>query len=139
MLERGGGAVVNISSAMGRLADRGMLAYGTAKAALTHMTRLAAADLAPKIRVNAIAVGSVATSALEVVTRRRRAARARWSTLTPLKRLGEVEDIAARLPVPGQPGGGLPHRQGDRGRRRPPGTEPPPRPARPLEDRIGGT
>ena len=52
---------------MGRLRDRGFVAYGTAKAALAHMTRLLAADLAPRVRVNAIAVGSVATSALEVV------------------------------------------------------------------------
>src|SRR5690242_5288900 len=67
MLERGEGAIVNISSTMGRLRDRGMLAYGTAKAALSHMTRLMAADLAPKVRVNAISVGSVATSALQIV------------------------------------------------------------------------
>lgn len=94
MLERGGGSVVNISSTMGRLADRGMLAYGTAKAALAHLTRLAAADLSPRIRVNAIAVGSVATSALEVVTEDE-AMRTQLEQATPLKRLGEVEDIAA--------------------------------------------
>ena len=94
MLERGGGAVVNISSAMGRMADRGMLAYGTAKAALAHMTRLAASDLAPRIRVNGIAVGSVATSALEVVLTDD-GLRGQMETATPLKRLGEVEDIAA--------------------------------------------
>ena len=35
MLEQGDGAIVNISSTMGRLRDRGMLAYGTAKAALS--------------------------------------------------------------------------------------------------------
>ena len=51
MLASGSGAVVNISSAIGRLRDRGFVAYGTAKAALTHMTRLMAADLAPKVRV----------------------------------------------------------------------------------------
>src|ERR671910_270420 len=67
MLERGAGSVVNISSAMGRLTDRGYAAYGTAKGALSHLTRLLAMDLAPKIRVNAIAVGSVATSALQIV------------------------------------------------------------------------
>ena len=61
------GAVVNISSVMGRLSGRGYLAYGTAKAALAHWTRLAARDLDPHIRVNAIAVGSVMTSALEFV------------------------------------------------------------------------
>src|SRR6516225_10214970 len=41
-------AVINISSAVGRTAGRGYLAYGTAKAALAHYTRLAAADLAPR-------------------------------------------------------------------------------------------
>ncbi|MBA2283767.1 MAG: SDR family oxidoreductase, partial [Acidimicrobiia bacterium] len=94
LLESGGGAVVNISSTMGRMADRGMLAYGTAKAALAHLTRLTAADLAPRIRVNAIAVGSVATSALEVVTEDD-AVRTQMEQATPLRRLGEVEDIAA--------------------------------------------
>ncbi len=68
MLASGGGAVVNISSLVGRVRDRGYAAYGTAKAALSHLTRLLAADLAPHVRVNAIAVGSTATSALEIVT-----------------------------------------------------------------------
>lgn len=93
MLEQGSGAIVNISSAMGRLRDRGMLAYGTAKAALSHMTRLMAADLAPKIRVNAISVGSIATSALETVLTDD-ALRTEMVTKTPLKRLGEPDDIA---------------------------------------------
>jgi 7-alpha-hydroxysteroid dehydrogenase len=93
MLERGGGAVVNISSAMGRLRDRGFVAYGTAKAALAHMTRLTAIDLAPKIRVNAIAVGSVATSALETVLTDDGIRNAMVDG-TPLKVLGEPDDIA---------------------------------------------
>ena len=92
-LLEGGGSIVNISSAIGRLRDRGFVAYGTAKAALTHMTRLMAADLAPKIRVNAIAVGSVATSALEVVLDND-AIRDEMVRRTPLKRLGEPQDIA---------------------------------------------
>jgi 7-alpha-hydroxysteroid dehydrogenase len=93
MLERGGGAIVNISSAIGRLSDRGFVAYGTAKAALTHMTRLMAADLAPRIRVNAIAVGSVATSALETVLTDD-ALRTQMEDGTPLRRLGQPDDIA---------------------------------------------
>jgi 7-alpha-hydroxysteroid dehydrogenase len=94
MLERGGGAVVNISSMAGRTADRGMLAYGTAKAALAHLTRMAATDLAPRIRVNGIAVGSVATSALEMVLDDD-TIRSQMEALTPLRRLGTVDDIAA--------------------------------------------
>ena len=93
MLEQGEGSIVNISSAIGRLRDRGFVAYGTAKAALTHMSRLMAADLAPKIRVNAIAVGSIATSALETVLTDD-AIRDEMVAGTPLKRLGEADDIA---------------------------------------------
>lgn len=93
MLAGGGGSIVNISSAIGRLRDRGFVAYGTAKAALSHMTRLMAADLAPKIRVNGIAVGSIATSALEVVLEND-AIREEMVRRTPLKRLGEPDDIA---------------------------------------------
>jgi 7-alpha-hydroxysteroid dehydrogenase len=89
----GGGSVVNISSAMGRLTDRGFVAYGTAKGALSHMTRLLAADLAPRIRVNAIAVGSVATSALEIVLENDEL-RDEMIAKTPLRRLGEPEDIS---------------------------------------------
>jgi 7-alpha-hydroxysteroid dehydrogenase len=93
LLETGGGAVVNISSAVGRLTGRGYAAYGTAKAALSHLTRLLASDLAPRIRVNAIAVGATATSALEIVLTNDELHDAMVAT-TPLKRLGEVEDIA---------------------------------------------
>jgi 7-alpha-hydroxysteroid dehydrogenase len=94
MLERGGGAVVNISSVMGRVSGRGYLAYGTAKAALSHYTRLAARDLAPRIRVNAIGVGSVATSALEFVLHND-ATRDEMVASTPLQRIGDPDDIAA--------------------------------------------
>ena len=93
LLANGEGAVVNISSAIGRLRDRGFAAYGTAKSALTHMTRLLAADLAPKVRVNSIAVGSIATSALQVVLEDP-ATRDEMIRRTPLKRLGRPEDIA---------------------------------------------
>jgi len=92
LLERRG-AIVNISSAIGRLRDRGFIAYGTAKAAMSHMTRLMAADLAPKVRVNAVSVGSTATSALEVVLEDESLLREMVDG-TPLRRLGEAEDIA---------------------------------------------
>jgi 7-alpha-hydroxysteroid dehydrogenase len=96
MLEGDGGAVVNISSTVGRTSGRGFLAYGTAKAALSHYTRLAAQDLAPRIRVNAIAVGAVATSALEVVLDDDDM-RTRMEQATPLRRIGDPEDIAATV------------------------------------------
>jgi 7-alpha-hydroxysteroid dehydrogenase len=92
MLDSGGGSIVNITSAMGRLTDRGYVAYGTVKAALAHMTRLMAADLAPRIRVNAIAPGSIATESLDgVLTDELRAEMIRR---TPLRRLGLPREIA---------------------------------------------
>ncbi len=93
MLERGGGSIVNISSVIGRLSDRGYAAYGTAKAALSHLTRLMAEDGAPKIRVNAIGVGSTATSALDMVLSDDEL-RTTMEQNTPLRRLGQPLDIA---------------------------------------------
>lgn len=95
MLVGGGGSVVNISSVMGRLADRGFSAYGTAKAAMIHMSRITAMDLAPHIRVNAIAPGSVATDALATVLTTE--LRSTMEANTPLRRLGKPEDIAAAV------------------------------------------
>lgn len=89
-------SVVNISSVMGRVSGRGYLAYGTAKAALAHWTRLAARDLAPRVRVNAIAVGSIATSALDIVTGDE-GLTAQMEQATPLRRIGEPDDIAATV------------------------------------------
>lgn len=90
------GSVVNISSNMGRIAGRGFAAYGTVKAALAHYTRIAALDLAPKVRVNAIAVGSVATSALDIVVSNPEI-REKMESATPVRRIGEPEDIAATI------------------------------------------
>ncbi|HRW37580.1 MAG: SDR family oxidoreductase [Acidimicrobiales bacterium] len=96
MLETGGGAIVGISSIMGRVPGRGYLAYGTAKAGLAHYTKLAARDLAPKIRVNAIAVGSIATSALDIVMQDD-AMRTEMESVTPLRSIGEPEHISATV------------------------------------------
>jgi 7-alpha-hydroxysteroid dehydrogenase len=105
MLAGDGGSVVNISSSIGRITGRGYAAYGTAKAALSHYTRLAARDLAPRIRVNAIAVGATATSALEIVLTDDEL-RAKMEQTTPLGRIGEPEDIAATVLYLAAPSGG---------------------------------
>ncbi|MEB3070266.1 SDR family oxidoreductase [[Mycobacterium] vasticus] len=105
MLEHsGGGSIINITSTMGRLAGRGFAAYGTAKGALAHYTRLAAMDLCPRIRVNAIAPGSILTSALDVVASNDEL-RAPMEKVTPLRRLGEPDDIAAAAVYLASPAG----------------------------------
>ena len=92
MLEVGGGSIVNISSAAGRFPQAGFAAYGTSKAALSFLTRLLGMELAPKVRVNAIAVGATETSALTPFLNDD--LRGRMESLTPMGRLGTVEDIA---------------------------------------------
>jgi 7-alpha-hydroxysteroid dehydrogenase len=105
MLEHSGsGSVINITSTMGRLPGRGFAAYGTAKAALAHYTRLAALDLCPRIRVNAIAPGSILTSALEVVAGNDEL-RTQLEEATPMRRLGEQADIAAAAVYLASPAG----------------------------------
>jgi len=101
----GTGSVISITSAVGRTAGRGYLAYGTAKAALAHYTRLAAADLAPRIRVNAVAVGAVATSALDIVLTDE-ALRAQMERATPLGRIGDPDDVAAAVVFLASPAAG---------------------------------
>jgi 7-alpha-hydroxysteroid dehydrogenase len=97
-------SIVSISSTMGRTAGRGYLAYGTAKAALAHWSKLAATDLAPRIRVNGIYVGSVLTSALEFVASVPETKR-EMEQATPLGRIGEAEDIAAAVVYLSSPAG----------------------------------
>jgi 7-alpha-hydroxysteroid dehydrogenase len=95
MLSGDGGSVINIASAIGRLVDRGFVAYGTAKGALIHMTRLVAADLAPRVRVNVVAPGAIETEALGTVLTEEM--RQTMISLTPSRRLGRPEDIAAAI------------------------------------------
>jgi 7-alpha-hydroxysteroid dehydrogenase len=94
MAERGHGAIVNITSSLSHLVDNGFVAYGTTKAAMSHMTRLLAHEWAPHIRVNAIAAGATQTDALAMVTADPALSK-RIEGLTPMARLGTVEDIAA--------------------------------------------
>jgi len=92
MQAAGGGAIVNISSASGRLIAPGFAAYGTAKCALSFLTKLLGCEFAPTVRVNAIAVGSTLTSALAPFLSPEM--RGQMEAMTPMKRLGEVDDIA---------------------------------------------
>jgi 7-alpha-hydroxysteroid dehydrogenase len=90
----GGGSIVNISSRASDMVQTSFVAYGSAKAALNMMTRNLAAEVAPKVRVNAISVGGVATESLEVVLTNA-ALREQFERQTPMGRPGSVEDIAA--------------------------------------------
>jgi 7-alpha-hydroxysteroid dehydrogenase len=94
MAAKDGGSIVNISSAMSYMVDPGFVAYGTSKAALSHMTRLLACEWAPRIRVNALAVGATETEALGMFLNAMPEMRDQMLALTPMARLGTPEDIA---------------------------------------------
>ena len=92
----GSGSVVNISSRSASMTQPMFVAYGAAKAALDRMTRNIAPELAPRVRVNALDVGGVATRSLEVVLTDD-GLRHQFLAGTPMQRPGEPEDIACAV------------------------------------------
>jgi 7-alpha-hydroxysteroid dehydrogenase len=92
----GRGAVVNISSRSASMTQTSFVAYGAAKAALDRMTRNFAPELAPRVRVNAIDVGGVATRSLDIVLTDDDLRR-QYLAATPMGRPGEPEDIACAV------------------------------------------
>jgi NAD(P)-dependent dehydrogenase (short-subunit alcohol dehydrogenase family) len=86
-----GGSILNISSTSGYAVDANLGWYGATKAGLIQVTRQLAMELAPTVRVNAIAPGLIKTDL----------SRALWengeeevAAMMPLRRLGTPEDIA---------------------------------------------
>ncbi len=95
------GAVVNVSSHQAQRAVRGALPYATAKAGIEGLTRALAVDHGPDgIRVNAVALGSIATERYASYLAaqdpgRRGAVEAQMSRLHPLGRVGRPDEVAA--------------------------------------------
>jgi 7-alpha-hydroxysteroid dehydrogenase len=94
LLERPGASVINMTSVGAHRATRGNLAHHTAKAALAQMTRLMAADLGPKVRVNALVPAAIETPGLREVFDRRPELRDSVVAHTRLRRIGTPEDVA---------------------------------------------
>ncbi len=90
MQERGG-SVINIASVGGLTVDPGIAYYNVTKAAVIHLSKNLAGELAPKVRVNVIAPGLVKTDMARALWEPNEAAIAKSM---PLGRLGEPEDIA---------------------------------------------
>ena len=93
IIESGGGAIVNLSSASGLRPTRGEAPYAAAQAGTVALTRSAALEYAPEIRVNAVAPGFIdtpltrpAVEATDTLTE--------LEAHTPLGRLGTAEEVA---------------------------------------------
>jgi NAD(P)-dependent dehydrogenase (short-subunit alcohol dehydrogenase family) len=85
-----GGAVLNISSVGGLSVEDNIGYYNVTKAAVLHLTKQLAAELAPKVRVNAIAPGLVKTDMAKALWEPNEE---RIASRMPLHRLGEPDDI----------------------------------------------
>jgi NAD(P)-dependent dehydrogenase (short-subunit alcohol dehydrogenase family) len=96
MRETGGGAIVNITSISGVRASTMRVAYGTSKAALAHLTKQQAVELASLgIRVNAVAPGPVDTAMAKQV--HTQAIRKDYHDTIPLNRYGLEEELAEAI------------------------------------------
>ena len=95
MVARGGGAIVNLGSGCNLLAFPRLVDYTASKGGIEQLTKAAALELGPfGIRVNCVAPGAIETD-------RTRAEvddyADRWAPLTPLRRVGTVEDVTAAV------------------------------------------
>ncbi|MFF5079821.1 SDR family oxidoreductase [Actinoplanes sp. NPDC000266] len=89
-----GGAIVNISSVSGVRPSPGIAFYGVTKAALIHLTEELAVELAPKVRVNAVAPAVVKTRFASALYDGREE---KVAAAYPLARLGVPEDVAGAV------------------------------------------
>ncbi len=95
---RGGGAIVNMSSVNALLVIKGLTAYNVSKGGLNQLTRSAALALVDHgIRVNAVGPGTIATEMARHSVMRDESARRRLMSRTPMKRLGEPDEIASTV------------------------------------------
>jgi 3-oxoacyl-[acyl-carrier protein] reductase len=90
MKSQDGGVIINISAGSGERSSPGGAAYSVSKGAINSLTRQAAADLAPEIRVNGIISGLVGTP----IGQKAMGNRKPEYDMIPLRRIGRPEDVA---------------------------------------------
>ena len=95
MKASGGGAIVHMSSVNGVMAIPEIASYNVSKGGINQLTRAMALALADDgIRVNAVAPGTIATELARKAVLTSDAARTKILSRTPMKRLGEPEEVA---------------------------------------------
>jgi len=96
ILDRGGGAVVNTASVGGLVAAAGIAPYCASKHGVIGLTKAAALDYAPSVRINVVAPGAIDTAMFnDWMTDPQ--ARERMVELHPLGRVGQPSEVAATI------------------------------------------
>lgn len=93
LLESGGGSVINVASVSGLVGTKRQHAYTASKHGLVGLTKSAALDWAPKVRVNAIAPGYVSTELTESIEENEDLHQSILSDI-PTDRFADPEEIA---------------------------------------------
>ena len=103
LLRASRGAIVNVSSVHALATSAGLAAYAVSKGALSALTRAAALELGPEIRVNAVLPGAIDTPMLQSGLGRRagferiQEAAEALAARTPLRRIGQPVEIAEAI------------------------------------------
>ncbi len=92
MKESGGGGIVNIGSGANKTPFPNLVDYSASKGGIENLTRVSAVELGPYgIRVNCVAPGAIEIERTKLESGDYAGT---WSPLTPLRRVGQVEDVA---------------------------------------------
>lgn len=97
ILKIGSGAIINMASIGGQRAFPNIVGYGASKAAVIHMTKMAAQEYGKTIRVNAVLPGAIDTAMLDRVERDWKVSKEQLAAPYPIKRVGKPEEVAAAV------------------------------------------
>jgi NAD(P)-dependent dehydrogenase (short-subunit alcohol dehydrogenase family) len=93
ILKTNGGAIINMASIGGHRAFPNIIGYGASKAAVIHMTKMAAQEYG-KIRINAVLPGAINTAMLDRVKRDWKVTETQLVSPYPMKRVGQPSEVA---------------------------------------------
>lgn len=94
ILKTGSGAIINMASIGGHRAFPNIIGYGTSKAAVIHMTKMAAQEYGKTIRINAVSPGAIDTPMLDRVKRDWKVTEEQLLAPYPSKRAGTAAEVA---------------------------------------------
>lgn len=94
MLKAGSGAIINMASIGGKRAFPNIVGYGASKAAVIHMTKMAAQEYGKDIRINAVLPGAIDTPMLDRVKQQWEVTEEELVSSYPMKRVGKAEEVA---------------------------------------------